>query len=490
MTTSIDNLTKQEAHFGAKTWSSLEKIAFRFAFIFLLLLVLPLKWRWYEQLFAVDGLYEFLNTIASYRVNFLQVETESGRWGAGSYATWGLATLIAASGAAIWTIASRYSKRQEYNTLYYWLLVLVRYRIAIGLIAFGFVKFFPMQMPFPSLANLNTEIGDYAPFKLYWQIVGISFRYEIFLGFLEIAAGILMLFRTTTIFGAIINVGVLFNVAHANLGYDGGVHVYASYFVLLSFFILVRYIPGIWALFIQRESVSPNYYTPDFSKNWRKPVYIGSKLVFVFLFLVFYGYSRYDRFYNHGRLKEPVVPGLPGAAGFYQVSSFVLNGDTLQDYSPLDSVRWHNAIFERYSTFVYKVNKPFDIALGNGGPGMNDLLKDYELTGRAGGKVYLYYEIDSVENHLYLVDKSQKFSRELNRQFSAESNVGLKELYNTPIGEEIKVLRWDYQRPAEGKIALSGIDANSDTISVVLDRVDRIYLLGKEWYIENHKYTY
>jgi len=75
----------------------------------------------------------------------------------------------------------------------------------LGLIAFGFIKFFPMQMPFPSLANLNTDIGEYAPFKLYWQIVGVSYKYEIFLGFLEIAAGSLLFFRPTVVIGAIIN---------------------------------------------------------------------------------------------------------------------------------------------------------------------------------------------------------------------------------------------------------------------------------------------
>src|SRR5690606_29166453 len=120
---------------------------------------------------------------------------------------------------------SRNSKGEEYNLLYYWLRVFVRYCIALGLIAVGFIKFYPMQMPFPSVSNLHTEIGDHAPFKLYWQIVGISYRYEIFLGFLAIAAGVLLFFRSTTAIGAIIISGVLFNITHANLGYDGGVHV-------------------------------------------------------------------------------------------------------------------------------------------------------------------------------------------------------------------------------------------------------------------------
>ncbi|HAT91799.1 MAG TPA: hypothetical protein DCS36_05250, partial [Sphingobacterium sp.] len=66
----------------------------------------------------------------------------------------------------------------------------------------------------------------------------------------------------------------------------------------------------------------------------------------------------------------------------------------------------------RYSTFVYKVNKANSIDLGKGTPALNDVLKTYEFTGRAGGKNYLYYEIDSTEHALYLIDKNQKFSKE------------------------------------------------------------------------------
>src|SRR5690606_23705735 len=111
--------------------------------------------------------------------------------------------------AAIWTILDRDNKCTEYNPLYYWLRVIVRYRIGIGLVAFGFVKLFPVQMSFPSIANLNTDIGDYAAFKLYWQIVGVSWSYQSFLGLLEIGTGIFMFFRPTVALGALITIGVL-----------------------------------------------------------------------------------------------------------------------------------------------------------------------------------------------------------------------------------------------------------------------------------------
>lgn len=471
-------------------WTYGEKVGFRFAFIFFILMVVPLDPEWYEKVFAPDSLYDFMASLAGgSRTGWIEVDTESGKWGFASYTSWWLNALIAVLGAAIWTILARNSRVRQYDALYYWLRVLVRYRIALGLIAFGFIKFFPMQMPFPSLANLNTDIGEYAPFKLYWQIVGVSYRYEIFLGFLEIAAGSLLFFRPTVVVGAIINAGVLFNIAHANLAYDGAVHVYSSYFVLLSLFLLLQYIPAIWKLFILRKPVNTYYYVPGFVKTWNKPLYFGIKTAIVLLFVFVYGYFRYERFYHEGRLKEPVLPGLPKAAGHYRVSGFVLNGKALP-YSPADSVRWHEAFFERYSTLVYKVNKANDIDLGNGTPALNDVLKTYEFTGRAGGKTYLYYEIDTVQQQLYLIDKNQKFSKDLRRQLDKKLDVGLKALYGKAMGDSLHILKWDYERPTAQQIRLRGLDVEGNKLEITLDRIDESYLTGKEWYMKNTLFTY
>jgi hypothetical protein len=472
-----------------KLWSRPEKFIFRVAFIFFILLIVPLEPEWYTKLFSDFSLYKLLGALAGSRPGLIEIKSESGRWGLASYATWGALFLVAVGGGTIWSLLVRKRTISGYNKLYYWLRVLVRYRIAIGLIAFGLIKFYPMQMPYPSVSNLHTEFGDYAPFKLYWQSVGLSLEYQIFLGALEIIIGTLLFFRSTTAIGAILTAGVLYNIAHANLGYDGGVHVYSSYFVLLALFLLVQYIPDIWKLFIKGETVVPQYYAPVYKTSLGKRLHIAAKAIFIFLFLFVYSYYRYDLHYNKGRLKEPILPGLKKAEGFYNVKSFVLNGDSLK-YSPSDSVRWHNAVFERYSTFSYKVFKPFDIKTGNGVPDGTDLFKEYELTGRAGGRVYLYYEIDSVERNLYLVDKNQKFSKATLKKYADKDFLGLKELYKTDARDTLGILRWHYAQTDAATIQLSGIDQYKDTIHVVLERIPQTHAPGKYWYTENKKYHY
>ncbi|MNK17931.1 hypothetical protein D3C87_361280 [compost metagenome] len=486
---SSPSITYTEKDQASSDWSFVQKFSLRLAVVFFFLLIIPVEKSWYEKLFESSSLYDVLFAIAGYRVDLIDVTTESGRWGFASYVSWGFAFIVGVLGATIWSILARNSKGKDYNKIYYWLRVIVRYRIAIGLIAFGFIKFFPMQMPFPSVSNLHTDIGDYAAFKLYWQIVGVSYPYQIFIGFLEIAAGALMFFRPTIVLGAVINTGVFFNIAHANLGFDGAVHVYSSYFVLLSLFLLIQYLSNIWAVFVDAKVVKPSYYYPTFKTKNQRILHLSAKAIFIFLFLFVHGIYRYNRFYNEGILKEPVVAGLKGAAGHYQVTSFVVNGDTLK-YSPADSVRWHDVAIERYSTLVYKTNKAIKIDLGNGGPSKSDFLKNYEYTGRAGGKTYLYYEIDSAEQVLYLANKNKKLSKKLSKSLDKENVLNLKKLYTTPLRDSINILKWSYARPTAGRLVLSGRDQSKDSITVVLDRLNETYYTGKEWFMVNNKYRY
>ena len=80
-------------------------------------------------------------------------------------------------------------------------------------------------MPYPSLSNLHTNYGDLFAWKLYSQTTAINPAYESFLGFVEILAGLLILYPKTVTFGTGLVLGFLGNVAMVNLFYDVGDHV-------------------------------------------------------------------------------------------------------------------------------------------------------------------------------------------------------------------------------------------------------------------------
>ncbi|HMO62828.1 MAG TPA: hypothetical protein PKC39_10880 [Ferruginibacter sp.] len=450
-------------------WTWWEKFLFRILFVFTALMLLPIDPDWYTQFFESKSFFWYLSSIAGYRTNIFQVSTESGRWGLAAYVNWGAAAAAAIVIALIWTLIVRKSKRISYNKLYYWTRVAIRYRIALGLIAFGFLKVYPMQMPYPSLSNFLTDFGDYNTYKIYWQHVGISTWYQVLLGWVEVIGGVLMFFRPTIFIGALINAGVLFNIAHANFGYDGGVHVYSSFFVLFSVILLIPYLRDLWKLFIQKKDTTLALYQPVWDTKKKKLIAYSVKAAFVLLFTIVYGALRYDVHYNQGYLKEPVTPGLSNAAGYYNVTEFRLNDEVIP-FNPLDSVRWQSVIFEKWSTLVYKVNKPFSISLANGTPSEKDVDRNYELAGIAGGQRFLYYEADTIKKVLYLTDKNKgerqgRGRRERRNQRRAERD-GKKK-------PEKPLFTWSYERPSDTRIILKGQNEKKQSLYVVLDKIER-----------------
>src|SRR5690606_981212 len=176
--------------------------SFRVAALFFLIMSVPLSWGYYQRLFTLNWFdlnYRDITNMGRYSPNLINIPTESGRWGLASYADWGIILLGAIIGGVLWSL---FDKRKAYHKLYYWLRVIVRYRIAIGMIEFGFVKVFLIQMPFPPIATLHTNFGDFTAQKLYWLSVGIVPSYQVFLGFVEVIAGFLLFFRKTVIPGA------------------------------------------------------------------------------------------------------------------------------------------------------------------------------------------------------------------------------------------------------------------------------------------------
>jgi hypothetical protein len=542
-------------------WPLAKKIAFRIAFAFFLLISIPLSGNWYKSLIAIDWLnphYRDIYDIARFGTSAPPVLFGSGRANiadgegaensakkdegkkrdagkkahrkAGSkqkatlsaqppraerswlsdYSSWGNALAIAVVIGLIWTALDR--KRPSYNVLYYWLTVIVRFRAAIGIIGFGYTKLFPTQMPFPSLGLLNTDFGDFTAQKIYWLSVGIVPWYQVFGGVVELLAGFLLFFRKTATFGAILLIGALGDITFVNYAYDGGVHVYAFYFVLLGAFVITADVPKLYNLLIRERYTVPQFYYPDYSQ----PVYKYSRIVLKGLaFLVFFVILTYTEVINfkYDPYKQPSTTGVKALRGNYQVTEFRINGQPIA-YSPLDSTRWKEATFEKWTTFTFRVNKPVVIDPSNGGGSpMRDIQRTFEITGTAGGQRAFHYYADTVEHVLYLQDKNTAASRggaergagfgaDEAREVSKQQDNWIPALAWKNIGDENRMIdkrAWstrrdrEFARPVRSsnrakmilkysttdgrRVILTGVDENKDSLYVVLDKADRKYIL-------------
>lgn len=429
-------------------WKSWERELFRFFFLFFTILILPLDWKFWQHLFTIDWEhlhFHYLFELSKYQLHIFP-EGSIPSYGIRSFADWGIVILISIVGAVIWGRLDR--DRKEYNQLYYWLRVIVRYRLAFLLITYGFIKLFPLQMPYPSLSNLLTNYGDFYAWKIYFQTLGISPHYESFLGFVEILAAFLLFFRRTVTFGVGLIFGFIGNVAVANGFYDIGEQVLSTFIVLMAAFLFVKDIPRLYSLLVKEKTARANRFVPDLSDVRLRRLRLALRYAFLF-FVVLFAWRAYDS-YAHDPYKVPHTPGLSNAFGVYNVKEFVLNRDTLA-YSKTDSVQWQDVVFERWSTLTIRDNRPVVIDKGSGEAyHEKDIDRNYELAGFA-GRHYFYYEADTVHQLLHLQNKNSQLRNEQ--------------------------MALSYSRPDDSTIVLSGLNEQRDSIHVVLEKINKKYMM-------------
>ncbi|WP_207512968.1 hypothetical protein [Longitalea luteola] len=516
-------------------WTFWQKLLFRIAFIFFICISIPNSAEWYKIVFHIDWTnlhYRDLYDIARFGSginlfgNKLFGSTLLG------YANWIITLIVAIVGALAWTwiVRRRKTERAEYNLLYYWLRVVVRYRAGIGIIGFGFTKLLPVQMPYPSLGLLNTNIGDLTAQKLYWLSIGIVPWYQIFAGVVEVLAGTLILFRRTTTIGSILLFSALADIVYVNFAYDGGVHVYSSYFVLLAAFLLVNDVPKLYQLLILEKYTVPVNFYPVFSRKWQQYARVGMKALTLVVFLGVFFYLQLINFL-YDPYKQPSVAGLKQLRGNYAVSEFRINNKIIP-YDPMDTIRWQEATFEKWTSLTFRVNKPLPLDLSNGGGDpQRDINRTFEIAGVGGGQRVFHYYADTVNNVLYLQDKYKEVPDRRNRASGVGGDGGTDRNLNTAgnkaatakrdskdtatdnfipadawknIGNEVTKIDaraastrrnrefaeapknekrnrmiLHYQTSDGSHVVLTGINENKDSIYVVLDRIDRRYALAE-----------
>jgi len=421
-------------------WKDYEKAIFRFFFIYFIIQAVPLDWKFYQQLFSINWLHP----------NFYQLFSLSKYapvfFGSTGYINWLIAAGIALIGTVVWKFVCK--QDDDYDNLHYWLRVILRYRLAVGVIAYGLIKLFPLQMPYPSLSNLHTNYGDFHPWKIYYHTFGITQYYESFLGFIEILAGALLFVRRTTTFGTAIILGFTGNAFAANLGYDAGEHIYAGYLVVIALFLFAYDVPRLYNLLFKEKYTIAAKFDPVFSANNIKKTRLVLRTVFI-VFVVSLAFTTYAN-YTEAPYKYPKTPGLKGTYGFYNVKEFRLNGKDIP-YSTTDSNRWQNVIFEKWATISIKIAKPIKLDNTTGdGYYENDIDRNFESAG-VGGRRYYAYKADTVAKTTNLQNKNKNH-----------------------FGETYSL---SYTQLNDSTIVVKGINEKKDSVYAELNRINKKYLL-------------
>ncbi|MFD1873085.1 DoxX family protein [Hymenobacter bucti] len=425
----------------SNAWTGAEKAVFRFAFLYFFLQVVPLDWKFYRDIVAHWAGVSLgdLFRLTHYTPRFFD--------GPDTFANWTVVAAIAAVGTVGWGAVDR--NRAEYNTLYYWLRVLVRYRLAAALLGYGFLKLFPMQAPLPSLSHLNTHYGDLSDWKIFALSLGIVPSYQSFLGLVEILGAALLLGRRTASTGAFLVLTFLGNVFLSNLAYEGGEYVYSCYLITLGLLVLWYDLARLNRLLTLELPTRPNHFRLVLPAGWPRAGQRVAKAAFVLLFVGLYGVKAYAA-YQQGTYHYPTAPGLPGAAGLYNVREFRLAGE-VRPYSATDPERWQDVVLEHWATLSVRSNQPVALDPSNTEtiPAL-DTERSFEYAGAAGRHYYGYT----------LAPDGQTLT-----------------LRNRNPHENRRPLVLRLGRPDARTITLTGHDEQGRALYVVLEKRNKKYLL-------------
>ncbi|ADY52554.1 hypothetical protein Pedsa_2001 [Pseudopedobacter saltans DSM 12145] len=423
------------------SWKEYEKVLFRFLFIYFILQAVPLDWKYYQQVFSINWLnlgFDDIFNLSKYSPQFFPENQ--------TFANWGIIAVLALIGTVIWSFFDK--EKKEYNNLYYWLRVILRYRLAIGVIGYGMIKLFPLQSPYPSLSSLNTNYGDISAWKIFSLSLGIVPNYQSFLGGVEVLTGLLLFNRKTASIGAFLIIVFTGNVFISNLAYEGGEYVYSFYLIVIALFIFQYDAVRLYNLIGLERPTEPNRFKPQFSSK-NNSIRIVVKMVFLFFFVFLYGYKTYSS-YKKGNYHYPTAIGIAGISGLYNVSEFELNG-VKHPYSTTDPIRWKDVVFEKWNTISIRSKRPVKIESSiTEEIIMEDTDRNYELSG-SGGRHYYRYEVDSTVKKLTLYNKNKRYAGE--------------------------VLSLYYTRLNDSTLVLQGLNETHDSIKVVLQKINKKYLL-------------
>ena len=240
--------------------------------------------------------------------------------------------------ATCWTLADH--RRKNYEKLYQWLRLYLRYYLAASLFGYGFLKVFPSQFEPITAANLAMPVGDQSAMMLAWNFMGYSTVMMRFTGIAEVGAGILLLFRRTTTFGAILSSCVFSYVVLMDFCFNVPVRLFASHLLVISIFLVLEDRHRLLHIFFLNkptEAVEP--VTLVTHPAARKALIVAQAVVVLSLL-----YANVTKSIDEEKTIGHKTPPVP-LYGIYNTIYFIRNKDTIPPLET-DSLRWKQLVVD------------------------------------------------------------------------------------------------------------------------------------------------
>ncbi|WP_246002734.1 DoxX family protein [Nocardia tenerifensis] len=254
--------------------------------------------------------------------------------------------VVAVLATAVWTALDR---RAAHPRLLAWFTLFLRACLGGQMLSFGFAKLFPTQMPGPSLAQLLQPYGDFSPASVLWLQVGSSPPYEMALGAVEVAAGLLLFVPRTAVLGAALSAASTAQILLLNMAFDIPEKLLAGHLLLFSLVLLAPYLRRLADLFVRQRACAPLTQPALFADD-RKNRAARWIQVALGLWIAFgCGYDRWvvwQQQYGPDRPKSELY-------GIWDVREFAVGGQPLPPLTT-DENRWQRIVFDAPKVATYQ----------------------------------------------------------------------------------------------------------------------------------------
>jgi hypothetical protein len=255
--------------------------------------------------------------------------------------------LIALIGTAVWSVLDR--RRTEYTRLAVWFTVFLRLCLGGQMLFYGFAKLIPTQMPLPPLRALLQPFGQFSPTSVLWLQVGSSPPYEMALGAVEVAAGLLLFWPRTALLGALLSMLSMGQVFLLNMAFDVPVKILSFHLLLISLVLLAPHLRRLAdALVLERHSEpvrTPALFTGQRANRIATGVQVGLG-IWVAIGLAFVGWQSWHE-YGGGR-PEPELYGI------WEVTEFSVDGRVTPPLTT-DGFRWSHLVFDQPGMVTFQL---------------------------------------------------------------------------------------------------------------------------------------
>ena len=327
-------------------WTITKLIAFRFVFAYFVLYIIP---------FPVDS-FPFTTSLVEKYTNLWQaivpwvgkhvlhlsyditVFTNGSGDTTYNYVQVLCYLILATTATAIWSVLDRH--RLNYEQLYRWLRLYVRFSLASAMIGYGAFKIIPVQMPAPSFSRLVEPYGDSSPMGLLWAFIGASNGFQIFTGCAEMLGGVLLIFPRTTLLGALVCLADTTQIFTLNMCYDVPVKLYSFHLLMLSVFLVGPDLKRLAAMFLFNRGVEPVELGQLFRRRWLARGALVLQILFGSYLIGFSFYQSYEQL----KVRRPSAPN-PPLYGIWMVDEFATDGQGRPALLS-DATRWQRVILQ------------------------------------------------------------------------------------------------------------------------------------------------